>query len=185
MLSKIFIGLVSASLIVIATIAQAATVTIPVHLVTSTDNGIGKAIGSITATDTDHGLLLTPNLNDLSPGIHGMHIHLFPNCGPKAENDKLVPGGAAGGHLDPNNTNKHLGPYNNQGHLGDLPFIYVNPQGKATHPVLAPRLSVFQIRGHSIIIHAGGDNYSDKPKPLGGGGARIACGIIPSAKFAN
>jgi Cu-Zn family superoxide dismutase len=28
------------------------------------------------------------------------------------------------------------------------------------------------------MIHEGGDNYSDKPKPLGGGGARIACGVV-------
>ncbi|SSP59941.1 Cu/Zn superoxide dismutase [Acinetobacter baumannii] len=28
------------------------------------------------------------------------------------------------------------------------------------------------------MIHAGGDNYSDSPLPLGGGGARIACGVI-------
>ena len=27
-------------------------------------------------------------------------------------------------------------------------------------------------------VHAGGDNYSDQPAPLGGGGARIACGVI-------
>nr|MBP8027895.1 superoxide dismutase [Acinetobacter sp.] len=24
----------------------------------------------------------------------------------------------------------------------------------------------------------GGDNYADQPKPLGGGGERIACGLI-------
>ena len=34
------------------------------------------------------------------------------------------------------------------------------------------------LRGKSVIIHAGGDNYSDQPQPLGGGGARIACGVI-------
>jgi Cu-Zn family superoxide dismutase len=28
------------------------------------------------------------------------------------------------------------------------------------------------------MIHAGGDNYADQPKPLGGGGERIACGVI-------
>jgi Cu-Zn family superoxide dismutase len=28
------------------------------------------------------------------------------------------------------------------------------------------------------MIHEGGDNYSDEPAPLGGGGARIACGVI-------
>jgi Cu-Zn family superoxide dismutase len=28
------------------------------------------------------------------------------------------------------------------------------------------------------MVHAGGDNYDDTPAPLGGGGARIACGIV-------
>ena len=32
------------------------------------------------------------------------------------------------------------------------------------------------------MIHEGGDNYSDTPKPLGGGGARMACGVIPAGK---
>ncbi len=30
-----------------------------------------------------------------------------------------------------------------------------------------------------LVIHEGGDNYSDTPKPLGGGGGRIACGVVP------
>ena len=29
------------------------------------------------------------------------------------------------------------------------------------------------------MIHIGGDNYHDHPDPLGGGGARMGCGIIP------
>jgi Cu-Zn family superoxide dismutase len=29
------------------------------------------------------------------------------------------------------------------------------------------------------MVHAGGDNHSDHPQPLGGGGGRIACGVIP------
>jgi Cu-Zn family superoxide dismutase len=28
------------------------------------------------------------------------------------------------------------------------------------------------------VIHGGGDNYSDSPQPLGGGGARVACGVV-------
>jgi Cu-Zn family superoxide dismutase len=28
------------------------------------------------------------------------------------------------------------------------------------------------------MIHAGGDNHADHPAPLGGGGARMACGVI-------
>jgi Cu-Zn family superoxide dismutase len=28
------------------------------------------------------------------------------------------------------------------------------------------------------MVHAGGDNFADHPQPLGGGGPRIACGVI-------
>jgi Cu-Zn family superoxide dismutase len=27
------------------------------------------------------------------------------------------------------------------------------------------------------MVHAGGDNYADEPQKLGGGGARVACGV--------
>jgi len=39
-------------------------------------------------------------------------------------------------------------------------------------------LRLNELKNHSLIIHTGGDNYSDVPTKLGGGGARIACGII-------
>ena len=32
--------------------------------------------------------------------------------------------------------------------------------------------------GRSLMIHEGGDNYSDQPEN-GGGKSRIACGVIP------
>ena len=46
-------------------------------------------------------------------------------------------------------------------------------------PVLAPRLkNLAEIKGHALMIHQAGDNHSDHPQPLGGGGARMACGVI-------
>ena len=63
-------------------------------------------------------------------------------------------------------------------HRGDLQVLVVDGRGDATGTATAPHLSVEQIRGRSIMIHSGGDNYSDAPAPLGGGGARIACGVI-------
>ena len=81
---------------------------------------------------------------------------------------------AAGGHYDPANTGKHLGPQG-EGHKGDMPVLTVEANGKATKAVTAPHLTVADVKGHSIMIHAGGDNYSDQPAPLGGGGARLAC----------
>ncbi|MDA4752684.1 superoxide dismutase [Cu-Zn] SodC2, partial [Enterobacter hormaechei] len=48
--------------------------------------------------------------------------------------------------------------------------------GMATYPVLAPRLKkISEITGKALMVHAGGDNNADHPKPLGGGGERFAC----------
>jgi Cu-Zn family superoxide dismutase len=64
------------------------------------------------------------------------------------------------------------------GHLGDLPRIEVNARGEARATLQAPRIaSVADLKGHALMIHAGGDNYTDTP-PLGGGGARLACGVV-------
>ena len=57
-------------------------------------------------------------------------------------------------------------------------MLTVDAGGKATEAVVVPRLTVADVKGRSIMIHAGGDNYSDQPAPLGGGGARIACGVV-------
>ncbi|MGK7873203.1 MAG: superoxide dismutase [Cu-Zn] SodC [Xenococcaceae cyanobacterium] len=155
--------------------ALASEVTIKMYL-TDVD-GIGEEIGSIKAEDTEYGLLLTPNLSELTPGVHGFHVHQNPDCGPGEKEGKIVPGLAAGGHYDPDNTGRHEGPYGD-GHLGDLPPLIVDAEGVATLPVLAPRLKVSDLTGRSLMIHMHGDNYSDTPKPLGGGGARLACGVI-------
>lgn len=129
----------------------------------------GTSIGTIHFEDGQFGLLIKPQLKDLPVGLHGFHIHQHADCGDK--------GMKAGGHLDPANTNSHQGPYG-AGHLGDLPILAVNANGEANIPTLAPRLKTENLHGHSVMIHAGGDNYSDNP-PLGGGGARIGCGKIP------
>ncbi len=127
-------------------------------------------LGIVTITETPYGLLFMPQLKGLAPGVHGFHIHQNSSCDDH--------GMSAGGHYDPKKTNKHLGPYNDKGHLGDLPALYVNSDGTVTMPVLAPRLkSIDQIKKHALMIHEGGDTYSDVPN-LGGGGARMECGII-------
>src|SRR5450759_4276075 len=51
---------------------------IQVYLVT--DQGIGKNIGTVTATDSQYGLILIPQLSDLSLGMHGFHVHQNPDC---------------------------------------------------------------------------------------------------------
>lgn len=145
-----------------------ANIVVPIYMVAPT--GQGKAIGTVTLSDDYNGVLVTPNLQGLPAGVHGFHVHVNPDC---SDN-----GMAAGGHFDPASTNQHDGPYDKHGHLGDLPILVVNADGTATLPTLAPRFKLAQMKGHALMIHAGGDNYSDKPEKLGGGGARIACGVI-------
>ena len=139
-------------------------------------NGVGASIGTVSFQQTPKGLLITPALGKLSPGEHGFHIHENASCEAAEKDGKMGAALAAGGHLNPEKVAHHGTPLD--GHLGDLPALTVNDKGFATTPVLAPRLKLADIQGRAIMIHAGGDNYSDSPKPLGGGGDRVACGVI-------
>jgi len=140
------------------------------------EKGVGPEIGTLTVTDTPAGMVIKPNLKGLPPGAHGFHVHVNSSCAPGEKDGKMVAGLAAGGHYDPAGTGKHVGPAG-KGHLGDLPLLTVEKNGTATKPVTAPNVKVANLSGRSFVIHAGGDNYSDKPEMLGGGGARIACAL--------
>jgi superoxide dismutase, Cu-Zn family len=166
--------LVTAMVIACVGTAKAETVTMN----TIDANGVGKVIGTISLSDANEGLVIMPELAELPAGDHGFHVHVNPNCGPGPGPDGQPAAGlAAGGHFDPANTGKHLGP-RGQGHKGDLPALRVDRGGNATNAVVAPHLKLADVKGRSLMIHAGGDNYADQPAPLGGGGARIACGVI-------
>jgi superoxide dismutase, Cu-Zn family len=158
--------------------APAAAEQIGVEIRAAEAGGPGAALGAITISATPYGTLFTPSLSGLAPGVHGFHVHENPSCNAKEQDGKMVPALAAGGHFDPAKTGKHLGPYGD-GHLGDLPPLYVDADGKAAVPVLAPRVKIADLKGRSLMVHVGGDNFADHPHPLGGGGARIGCGVIP------
>jgi Cu-Zn family superoxide dismutase len=153
---------------------QASTIEITINSITS--EGIGESIGTISARDTDQGLVIIPELSGLSEGEHGFHLHAGDQCAAQtnAEGD-AVAGLAALGHWDPDQTDTHLGPFGN-GHRGDLSRLVVDRDGNTTTSVVAPRLKASDLRGRALVVHAGGDTYADTP-PLGGGGARIACGV--------
>ncbi|MEO6117539.1 MAG: superoxide dismutase [Cu-Zn] SodC [Methylotenera sp.] len=141
------------------------------------DSGIGSVIGNIKFSDSENGLKITSSLKGLTPGLHGLHIHSNPICDTAIKDGKPVAGLAAGGHYDPHSSNKHEGP-TGAGHYGDLPALSVDANGEANNSITSPRLKLADIMNRAVIIHEGGDNYSDSPKPLGGGAGRIACGII-------
>lgn len=166
---------VSSTLVVALPAVAGESVEVTINLVSP--QGVGAAIGTIAFSDTPAGLSIAPKLSGLPPGERGFHIHQNPDCGAKEKDGAMVAALAAGSHYDPAHSGKHAGPHGG-GHKGDLPKLEVAPDGTASKAVVVPGVSVSDIRNRSVMIHAGGDNYSDNPAPLGGGGARIACGVI-------
>ena len=149
-----------------------------VSIYLATQSGPGAAIGVISIGQTDKGAAFKLDLRNLPPGPHGFHVHENGECGPIMMNGIASPAGAAGSHWDPDQTNKHAGP-EGEGHMGDLPLLQVAADGTATQTLIAPRIKdIALLRGHALVIHVHGDNYSDQPEPAGGGGARIACGVV-------
>jgi len=163
------------ALFMLAGPASAEEIVVQMNLIN--DKGVGAAIGTVTLADTTEGLRLTPSLSGLATGIHGFHVHEKPDCGAGMKDGKQVPGLAAGGHFDPAGMGKHEGP-TGMGHKGDLPALKAGADSKATEAIVAPHLKIGDVKGRSLMIHAGGDNYSDVPEKLGGGGGRMACGVI-------
>lgn len=106
---------------------------------------------------------------------HGFHIHNVPG-------NLADFGTGAGPHFDPHQTHAHRGPVG-KGHLGDLPPVAFDLTSRKSidRPVQVPRLSVTQLKqlsGYPVVLHERGDNFSDMPKPDGGGMARLFGGLI-------
>jgi Cu-Zn family superoxide dismutase len=154
---------------------------VTVKINTIDTGGVGKSLGTVTIHDGKGGVTLTANLKGLPPGSHGFHVHEKGSCDPAEKDGTRTAGQAAGGHFDPDATKAHKGP-GGGGHKGDLPKLEVSEKGSSSSKLEIPGVTVADIRGKALMIHAGSDNYSDDPKPLGGGGERIACGVIPEAK---
>jgi len=140
-------------------------------------DGVGKPVGTVTIKESKDGVTIEPKLKDLPPGEHGFHVHEKGSCDPADKEGKKTAGQAAGGHYDPEGTKAHKGPEGG-GHKGDLPKLVVSDKGEAKGKLEVKGLTLADFRGKALMIHAGGDNYSDTPKPLGGGGERIACGVV-------
>ncbi|HLV77355.1 MAG TPA: superoxide dismutase [Cu-Zn] SodC [Marinobacter sp.] len=172
--TALLIGALSLGL---SAIAQAdPEIEVEMHKVTA--EGGGAVIGTVTLKQHEHGVLLVPELEGLAAGLHGFHLHENGDCSPGVKDGKQTAAAAAGGHYDPENTDTHKGPFETGGHLGDLPALFVNNDGVAEQPELAPNPTLKDFVGRALMIHQGGDNYSDQPEPLGGGGERVACGVV-------
>jgi Cu-Zn family superoxide dismutase len=155
--------------------AISADVTVEINKITA--EGIGGRLGTVVISDkAGGGLEFKVDITGASPGAHGFHLHTTGDCGPQLKDGRPQAGLAAGPHFDPASSKSHKGPMGN-GHKGDLPFLTATDKG-VNVVVSAPHLSMADVYGRALIVHEGGDTYTDHPEN-GGGKGRIACGVVP------
>jgi superoxide dismutase, Cu-Zn family len=138
--------------------------------------GVGDKIGTVEISETKGGVSFKVAVSGVSKGQRGFHMHEKGDCGAAMKDGKMTAGEAAGPHFDPEAKKSHKGP-KGAGHKGDLPLLNATDKG-INQTVTVARLKLADVQGHTLVIHDGGDNYSDNPEN-GGGKGRIACGVVP------
>ncbi len=141
-------------------------------------NNQGKEIGQAHFQQGTEGVLMQIKLAGLPAGWHGMHFHTVGDCSDHAEFQH------AKGHIMPDN--KPHGFVNPQGpHAGNLPNLVVHTDGTAEVELYSQMVSLhgrdgqpalLDKDGSTLMIHAQKDDHLTQP--IGGSGARIACGVI-------
>ncbi|MFE3191100.1 superoxide dismutase family protein [Nocardia sp. NPDC059240] len=145
----------------------------------------GQAVGTATFTSKSGHLEVIISAHGLKQGFHGLHIHSVGKC---EANSAPPAGGAtgdflsAGGHLQVGESGMHPS-------SGDLTSLEVLKDGTATLTTTTDSVTLDEIKGKALIIHAGADNFGNIPTryapapdadtlATGDAGARIACGVI-------
>jgi Cu-Zn family superoxide dismutase len=165
-----------AALLVASTgLALAQQMTVDMNRISA--SGVGEKIGTVTVSEGKGGVSFKVSVKGLPAAQRGFHVHEKGDCGPAMKDGKMEAGIAAGEHYDPEGHKSHKGP-KGKGHKGDLPLLKGNAAG-IEQTVMAPRLKLADVKGRSLVIHEGGDNYTDQPEN-GGGKGRVACGVIPN-----
>ena len=134
-----------------------------------------KVHGLVTFTKVKNGIKVVADIEGLTQGKHGFHIHQYGDCSdPK--------GKSAGGHFNPDGV-KHAGHNSAIRHVGDFGNLIADKDGKA-HIEFIDNLIFFygpnNIIGRGVIIHGSADDF--KSQPSGNAGPRVACGAIALSK---
>jgi Cu-Zn family superoxide dismutase len=131
--------------------------------------------GTVSFTKEENGITIVADIEGLTPGKHGFHIHEYGDC-------TADDGTSAGGHFNPENV-KHGAPTDSVRHVGDLGNITADKDGNAHLEWTDPLLSFtgsHSIIGRAVVVHGGEDDLTSQPS--GNAGPRVACGVIGIAK---
>jgi superoxide dismutase, Cu-Zn family len=154
---------------------------------TASDNPVSSAVcviypthgnivtGIVTFTKVEGGIKVVADVQGLSKGKHGIHIHECGDC-------TAADGSSAGGHFNPM-SKSHGAPMDVMRHAGDMGNIEADDMGKAHLEYVDHTISFegkTSIIGRSVIIHKNEDDL--KTQPAGNAGARVACGVIGIGK---
>lgn len=125
----------------------------------------------------DGNVVLHLKAQEVSPGLHAIHIHENPDC-------SSVDGSSAGAHWNPLHQAHGKWGAKNGFHQGDIGVFLADKNGQVDYTFKTTTEnwcigcgdSTKDILEHSIILHAKPDDF--KTQPTGDAGARVACGII-------
>ncbi len=145
------------------------TITKAIAIVHPTEGS--SASGTVVFSRTAEGIRIVADIEGLSPGNHGFHIHEYGDCSaPDAT--------SAGGHYNPLG-NRHGGPDDEKRHVGDLGNITAGDNGTAYFERIDTLITLNgsdSVVGRAVVVHAGEDDLTSQPS--GNAGPRIACGVI-------
>jgi Cu-Zn family superoxide dismutase len=151
----------------------------------------GESVGSVTFAFEDGGpTQVDVVITDLTPGVHGFHLHTTGACEPDSADptDPSKTGDflSAGGHLAQEGQS-------HGDHSGDLPPLLVAEDGTASMTVTTDRVGrddVLDEDGTAVMVHADPDNFANIPdryapqgpdeatRKTGDAGGRVACAAL-------
>jgi Cu-Zn family superoxide dismutase len=134
------------------------------------ESSSGDEIGRIKLSEDDGTIVVRGDLDGLSAGFHGFHVHTVGICDPAATDPSgaTVPFYSAGGHFNP-------GSASHGSHAGDMPPLLVAADGSAWTKFKTDRFtldSLLDADGSAIIVHAGPDNLANIPATTSSGAER-------------
>merc|ERR1711962_860348 len=150
-----------------------------VELVPGKDSNV---TGFLSLEQRLFGVFIRGDIQGLSPGEHGFHVHMTGDTGDSCK--------AAGGHFNPDD-NPHSDPGSEIRHAGDLGNILTWEESTNTWVNLVDNVITLgdggekDVAGRAIVVHAGRDDLgrgtgdkAEGSRKTGNAGARVACGII-------